>query len=298
MEYVDYEEPKPNYFYDIVDVKCIGVNFADTHQTEDTYISKQKLPFVPGAEVAGINSKGKRVVAIASAGAYAEKVHTFKNLTIEIPDNIKFQEAVALMIQGTTAWNLLHNLGNVKNGNSILIHSGSSGVGVMAIQIAKLAGAKVTTTVSNKEKEELVKELGADFIIESSLIKENIKQNEYDIVLNMSGENLDHDLYSLKPFGKLIVYGIASRKPPMPINPAQLLAESKSIMGFWLNHSFENIDLFKETLNNLFNLVSSKQIKVVIKNRYSLKDVQLAHSDILNRRTVGKVILTTEEFNE
>jgi NADPH2:quinone reductase len=298
MEYVNYEVPKPNYFYDIVNVKCIGVNFADTHQTEDTYISKQKLPFIPGAEVAGINSKGKRVVAIASSGAYAEKVHTFKNLTIEIPDNIEFEESVALMIQGTTAWNLLHNLGNVKNGNSVLIHSGSSGVGVMAIQIAKLAGAKVTTTVSNKEKEELVKELGADFIIESSLIKENIKQNEYDIVLNMSGENLDNDLYSLKPFGKLIVYGIASRKPPMPINPAQLLAESKAIMGFWLNHSFENIDLFKETLNNLFNLVLNKQIKVIIKNRYSLKDARLAHLDILNRITVGKVILTTEESNE
>jgi NADPH2:quinone reductase len=294
MEYVDYQEPKPNYFYDIVDVKYIGVNFADTHQTEDTYISKQRLPFIPGAEVAGINSKGKRVVGIASSGAYAEKVHTFKNLTIEIPDHIEFEEALALMIQGTTAWNLLHNLGNIKNNNSVMIHSGSSGVGVMAIQIAKLAGANVTTTVSNEEKEKLVKDLGADFVINSL----EVKQNEYDIVLNMSGEDLDRDLYSLKPFGKLIVYGIASRKPPKPINPAQLLSESKSIMGFWMNHSFENINLFKETLNNLFTLVEKKQIKVIIKNKYSLKDSQKAHLDILNRKTMGKVILTTEDLNE
>lgn len=292
---MDHDEPKLNNFYDIVDVKYVGVNFADTHQTENTYISKQKLPFVPGAEVAGINSKGKRVVAIAPLGAYAEKVYTLKDLTIEIPNQIEYKDALSLMIQGTTAWIMLNDLGNVKNGKSVLIHSGSSGVGVLAIQIAKFYGAKVTTTVSNIEKELLVKELGADIVIRSEKIKENIKNSQYDIILNMSGDSIEQDIYCLKPFGRLILYGMASRKIPQPINPTQLLAESKSIMGFWLNHYFENVLLFKETLNNLFDMVINHQIKTVNINTYDLKNASVAHFDILNRKTMGKVTLYVED---
>jgi len=123
--------------YTLIDVKEIGVNFADTHQIKNTYLMTSKLPFIPGAEAAGFDKNKKRVIGISPSGSYATKANLWKSLTLEIPDTISFSQALHIFIQGASAWHLVNSIGNVKSGEKVLVYSGGSGVGSISIQLAK-----------------------------------------------------------------------------------------------------------------------------------------------------------------
>ena len=301
MQYLDLPDPKldPIAGKDevVIDVTSIGINYADTHQTENSYLSAQTLPLVPGIEVTGI-AEGKRVLASVASGGYAQKAIASKRALIEIPDGVTDNQALCMLVQGSTAWHILKTVGHVKAGDSVVVHAAAGGVGTIAIQLAKLWGAKVIAVTSSDEKKELAKSLGADVVIDANT--DNLKENllaanggkPVDLVLEMvGGKTTDISLDVLAPFGRLIVYGMASRTPGASINPASLMGGSKTITGFWLAHCFGSKTLLNDVITELFDLVKAGKLKPVIGATFPLSKAADAHKAMLARETTGKIAL-------
>jgi NADPH2:quinone reductase len=288
----------PTQGQEVITVTAIGINYADTHQTENSYLSKQELPLVPGIEVVGMTSDGRRVLAPAGAGGYAQSVAVHSRAMIEIPSGVTDEQALCMLVQGSTAWHVLKTVGHLKAGESVLIHAAAGGVGTIAIQLAKLWGAKVIAVTSSTEKAKLAKELGADVTIlasDSELAAQMLAANEgkpFDLILEMvGGKTFDESLAVLAPFGRLITYGMASRTPPASINPAVLMGGSKTITGFWLSHCFGKKELMNDVIEELFQLVIAGKLNPVTGSKFALSDAGNAHRALLARQTTGKVSL-------
>lgn len=296
MQYVELPDPVGNERRALVDITSIGVNYADTHQTENSYLSKQTLPLIPGMEIAG-RVDGKRVVGLSMTGGYAQKCLANPMGLVDIPDGVSDEQALALFVQGLTAWHLLTTMGHLKAGESVLVHAAAGGVGTIAVQLARLWGAKVIASASTPEKMELARSLGADVVIAADAdIKEAVKaatnNRGADIVLEMvGGKTFGASLASLAPFGRLITYGMASRTAPTPVHPGSLMTGSKTMSGFWLSDCFGKKEMIHDVMGSLFQLVIEGKLKPVIGATYPLSQAQQAHQALLQRSSVGKITL-------
>src|SRR3954462_10927274 len=151
-----------------IDVSTAGINYADTHQAENTYLAPAELPLVPGGEAVGRTPDGRRVVALLGAGGYAEKALASPALMWDVPDAVSDAQALALVLQGTTAWHLLRTSAQLRAGESVVVHACAGGVGTLAIQLAKRFGAgRVIGVASSEEKRELARRLGADAVVDA-----------------------------------------------------------------------------------------------------------------------------------
>ena len=268
----------------LIDVKEIGVNFADTHQIKNTYLMPSRIPFIPGAEAAGFDKDNKRVIGISPMGSYATKANLWKSLMIEIPDDISFSQALHVFIQGASAWHLINSIGNVKNGEKVLIYSGGSGVGSIAIQLAKMLGAEVYSTSTKDSVLKIFNKIG---------VKTDIHGKKFDVILNMSGSDIGRDLSLLNNFGRLVIYGMADENFANInlVDPKILMNGSKTVSGFWLHNCFEEPSKFVDIVKSLFVLIQKGLLNTYTDFKYPLKDATKAHYDILSRKTYGKVIL-------
>src|SRR3954465_12966381 len=170
LELVDLPVPEPGDGEVLIRVSRAGMNFADTHQRRNDYLAAQELPLVPGGEVAGVREDtGGRVVALCGTGGYAEYATAPQALTFPIPDGVDDGTALALLIQGLTAWHLYRTCGRVGPGESVVVVSGAGGVGSLAVQLGHLMGAgRVIATASSAEKRDLVRSLGADAAVDTA----------------------------------------------------------------------------------------------------------------------------------
>jgi len=298
MKYVDLPEPVPAGSQVLLDVTAIGINYADTHQTENSYLSTQKLPLIPGMEVVGKMPDGSRVLALAASGGYCQKTLVNPKTVIALPDKVSDGQALAMMVQGSTAHMILKKMGQIKAGESVVIHAGAGGVGSVAIQLAKLWGAFVIAVTSSDEKKKLCMALGADVVVdanEADLTAALIKANNgkgVDLILEMvGGSTLDQSLEALAAFGRLVVYGMASRKAPKAIHPGALMPKSQSVIGFWLVNALADKELMAEVFMDLFGMIITGKLKPVIGSTYPLSKAADAHRDMLARKTVGKIVL-------
>jgi NADPH2:quinone reductase len=298
MKYVDLPEPVPAGSQVLLEVSAIGINYADTHQTENSYLSTQKLPLIPGMEVVGKMPDGSRVLALAATGGYCQKTLVNPKTVIPLPDKVSDGQALAMMVQGSTAHMILKKMGQIKAGESVVIHAGAGGVGSVAIQLAKLWGAFVIAVTSSDEKKKLCMELGADVVVdagEADLTAALIKANNgkgVDLILEMvGGSTLDQSLDALAAFGRLVVYGMASRKAPKAIHPGALMPKSQSVIGFWLVNALADKELMAEVFMDLFGMIITGKLKPVIGSTYPLSKASDAHRDMLARKTVGKIVL-------
>ena len=298
MKYVDLPEPVPAGSQVLLDVTAIGINYADTHQTENSYLSTQKLPLIPGMEVVGKMPDGSRVLALAATGGYCQKTLVNPKTVIALPDKVSDGQALAMMVQGSTAHMILKKMGQIKAGESVVIHAGAGGVGSVAIQLAKLWGAFVIAVTSSDEKKKLCLDLGADVVVdanEADLTAALIKANNgkgVDLILEMvGGSTLDQSLDALAAFGRLVVYGMASRKAPKAIHPGALMPKSQSVIGFWLVNALADKELMAEVFMDLFGMIITGKLKPVIGSTYPLSKASDAHRDMLARKTVGKIVL-------
>jgi len=296
MRYLDLPDPIAGDDEVILEVTGIGINYADTHQTEDSYLSKQELPLIPGLEVVG-TFEGKRYLTGAPS-AYAERVVAKKNQLIPIPDSITDGQALSTFVQGTTAWHILKTIGHLKSGESVVVHAAAGGVGTIAIQLAKMWGAKVIAVASTEAKRDLAKRLGADVAIDASVegLKERIIEanggKRVDLVLEMvGGKTFDRSLEALTTFGRIVTYGMASREPMSMVHPAQLMGRSQSISGFWLANCFGRKELMADVIAELFSLIAKGSIEVIVGATYPLSQAAEAHRSILARASTGKVVL-------
>lgn len=296
MRFIDVEDPIAGDDEVILEVTGIGINYADTHQTEDSYLSKQELPLIPGLEVVG-TFEGKRYLT-GAPNAYAEKVVAKKNQLIPLPDAITDGQALATFVQGTTAWHILKTIGHLRAGESVVVHAAAGGVGTIAIQLAKMWGAKVIAVASTEVKRDLAKRLGADVTIDASVegLKERIIEanggKRVDIILEMvGGKTFDRSLEALTTFGRIITYGMASREPMSMVHPAQLMGRSQTISGFWLANCFGRKELMADVIAELFSLIAKGSIEVIVGATYPLSQAAEAHRSILARASTGKVVL-------
>jgi len=298
MHYVDLPDLVAGNDQVLLKVLAAGINYADTHQIENSYLSPQKLPLIPGIEVVALTPDGKRVLAPVGSGGYAELALAHSKSLFPIPDEISDGEALAMMVQGTTAFHTLKTMGHLKKGETVLIHAPVGGVGVIAIQLAKLWGATVIASTSSDEKKKLALELGADLVIDSKsedLAAEILKVTNgrgVDLVLEMvGGTTFGASLDALAPFGRLITYGNASRSATREVTGGELMRGSKTVSGFWLSDCFAHPAMLRDVIIELFGLIKSKKIKVLVGKSYPLADAAQAHKDLRSRATFGKLIL-------
>ena len=234
LELTDVPEPVAGPGQLLLTVDRAGVNYADTHQAENTYLSRTTLPLVPGAEVAGRTADGRRVVALVGSGGYAERAVAEPAAAFDVPDAVDDLTALALLVQGATALLLLRRTVHLEPGESVVVHAAAGGVGSLAVQLAKAWGAgRVIATASSPEKRALALSLGADVAIDAAApdmtaaLREANGGRRVDIVLDMTGGRVtDESVAALAPFGRLAFYGMANRTPPTPVAPASLMAHS------------------------------------------------------------------------
>src|SRR3954451_13383829 len=263
LQYVDVPDPSPKLSEIVVNVKRIGVNFADTHASRNDYLAAQTLPLIPGAEISGQTNDGRRVAVLLGSGGYAEKVAVPQAQMIELPPEVDFDQAAGGLLQGLTAMALVHRCARIEPGETIVVEAAAGGTGTLAVQLAKRAGAKVIGLASSEEKRELVQGLGADATVDSragnlgEAIREANDGNRVDAVLHMSGgEAFDQELGVLAPLGRMVVFGIASREQ-REVSTAALLRGSKSVIGFWLVHLLTRQHLVAPMIGELLGSAAS-----------------------------------------
>src|SRR6266550_2708327 len=169
LQLADVPIPEPGEGEVLIRVSRAGMNYADTHQRTNDYLASYELPLVPGGEVAGVREDtGERVVAMSGLGGYAEYATAPAALTFPIPDGVDDGTALALLIQGLTAWHLYRTSAKVAPGESVVVHAAAGGVGSLAVQLGKPMGAgRVIALASTQAKRDLAVELGADVAIET-----------------------------------------------------------------------------------------------------------------------------------
>lgn len=299
LELVDLPAPEAHGELQRIAVDSAGINYADTHQAADDYLAPQRLPFVPGAEVVGRTADGRRVVALLTNGGYAEQALAHPAMTFDLPDTVDDTTALALVLQGTTAWHLLRTSSHLAPGETVVVHAAAGGVGSIAVQLARGLGAgRVIATASTPEKRELTLELGADVAIDpasedldGALLEAN-GGRPVDVVLEMVGGGVfDSSLAALAPFGRLVTYGMASRTPPTPVEVGRLMATSRSVIGFWLVHALALPGGLHPAMVDLLALHAAGRLRVLDGGRYPLQGARQAHEDIRSRRTHGKLTL-------
>jgi NADPH:quinone reductase len=299
LELVTLPDPSPADGFELVDVIAAGVNYADTHQTDNSYLSPTTLPVVPGSEVVGRTADGRRVTSMVGTGGYAEKALAPQGLTFDVPDGVSDGAALALLVQGLTAWHLLRTCARLQPGDSVVVHAAAGGVGTLAVQLAKQWGAgRVIGTASSPEKRDLAESLGADVTVGADVpdmneaLREANGGRKVDVVLEMvGGPTFDGSLRALAPFGRLVVFGMASRVPPTPIDPGRLMVGSKMVMGYWLVDCLRDLSMVSGPMTELLDLTASGQLRPVVGATYPLADARQAHEDMRARATTGKVVL-------
>ena len=299
LRLTDLPDPEPVPGSTVVAVSLVGVNYADTHHVENSYLAPAKLPLVPGAEVAGRAPDGRRVVALVGEGGYAERALAPDGLCFDLPDQVNNAQALALVVQGVTAWHLLRTSSRMAQGESVVVHAAAGGVGSLAVQLAKAWGAgRVIATASTEAKRQVALDLGADVALDSSgddltaRLKEANHGRGVDIVLEMAGGPVfDASLAALGRFGRLVTYGMASRTAPTPVDPGRLMTGSKSVIGFWLIDCIGRPGMLAEPLAELFSMTATGELRPLMGGQYPLSEVARAHRDLRARTTVGKLVL-------
>ncbi len=287
-------------------VRAAGINPADLVRLSGR-LGSVPLPYIPGMDVCGeVESlgagvthlkRGDRVFGRALAGGYAEKTCLAATEAIPLPPNLSFEEGAAIPIPFYTAYHALHNRAVVKSGETVLVSAGGGGVGLAAVQLARVAGARVITTVGSKDKAERISALGAhvavnykeqDFVTEVQKFTDN---KGVDVIIeNVATDNLAKDLIALAPQGRIVVIGTGTGKAPdatFPVFPA--LFKDATVLGMSLLNAGAAIPEMATALTRLF---SEGKIKAVVSKSYPLADAPKAMEDLLASRVFGKLVLT------
>jgi NADPH2:quinone reductase len=299
LELVELERPSPNPDEVLIRVAMAGVNFADTHRRTDSYVARTTLPMVPGIEVAGVREDtGERVVALCGDGGYAEYALAARDRVFPVPGGVEDAAALAMLVQGCTAWHLYRTAGRVRDGESVVIHAAGGGVGSLAVQLARpLGAARVIASASTEPKLELARELGADRALlgaPDGLTERILAANDgrpVDVIFDSAGGPVfEQSLAALAPFGRIVTYGIASREQNQ-IRTGQLLRNSQAVVGFWLWHCLERPGMLGEALADLFARLSAGTLRALIGGVYPLAQAAQAQIDLAARSSTGKLVL-------
>jgi NADPH2:quinone reductase len=307
LQYEDVPAPEPKAGEVLIKVEAAALNRADLSLRKGAYrISPDQLPVIPGREFAGTVEKlganvseykvGQRVLGYPSLGGYAEKAVAKTSEVRPVPDGITSAQAAAAPTVFLTAWFGLLTDGALKSGEWVLVQSGSSGVGVAAIQIAKHLGAKVIATTGSEEKARRLRKLGADVTIdvsENDFLAEVMRvtgNRGVDVVLEMIGGDVyQKSLQALAPGGRLVSIGGAfGAIPETPPN----LAEGRKAMRFSITNYLKAKPEDFGKLDDIFKLIGEKKFQIPIDKTFPLAETRAAQRYLEGRDHFGKVMLT------
>ncbi|MGW0809777.1 quinone oxidoreductase family protein [Nonomuraea sp. NPDC002799] len=281
-----------------IDVEAAGVNFADVRQIAGHYARPDRLPFIPGNEVIGRDPQGRRVMGFTANGFATRAVLGAGDLVV-VPEALAAEKALALLVQGLTAWHLLRSSARLRAGESVVVNSGAGGVGSLAVQLAGVFGAgRVIATASTAEKRALALELGADAAVDGGAdgyaerVIEANRGRPVDVVLDaVGGAVFEAALVALAAFGRLVTYGTSSGEPAPVVDPARLTAGNQGVAGFWLKPMLAARGIDRPELGELLHLTATGAVRPLAGGSYPLSEARRALADLAGRRTVGKVVL-------
>jgi NADPH2:quinone reductase len=315
LRYEEVPDPVPGPGQVLLRVLAAGVNYADaTRRTGGSaYPRPTPLPFTPGSEVVGVVEKlgdgvtavtrGATVMAWLGQGGYAEMAVADAADLLPVPPGIKPEEALSLIIQGLSAALILKGSARLQAGESVLIEGAAGGVGVIAVQLAKIYGARnVIGAASTKAKRDLVISLGADAAVDYSKpgwteeVKANNGGRGIDVILEMTGGAVfQAAIGCLAPRGRMVAYGNASRQP-MNLNVQQLYAQNQTVTGFFLSgfiasQSSDRGAFAGKLLDELGGYVRDGRLRLQLGGTYKLARASDAHRALEGRNTTGKIVL-------
>ena len=305
LRYIDVPDPAPGAGEALIDVKAIGVNYAEIQARVGLVPSA--LPAIPGSEAAGVVSQvGEGVsevavgdlVAYSGVGAsYAEQVVAPSWRLVKLPDGLDAEQGAAAMLQGMTAHYLLYSTYPLKSGETALIHSAAGGMGLLMTQISKSLGAQVIGTVSTEAKAQLARQAGADHVINYAEedFEERVKeitggagvQVVYDAV---GASTFDKSIACLMPRGYMVSYGRASGAVP-PVDLQVLSSKSLFLTRPSLTAYTSTREELLQRAGDILGWVRSGQLKLHIHTKLPLRDAAEAHRQLQGRATTGKLLL-------
>jgi NADPH2:quinone reductase len=289
-------------------VEAAGVNFADTARRSGRYPFPAPLPCIPGGEVYGPVEEvgpgvdksmvGRRFYAFSETGGYAQYALATAGRLIPEPSGVPPIAGLALLVQGLTAGLILKRAARLKVGESVLVEGAAGGVGVLAIQLAKLYGAgTVIGAASTEEKRKLVHKLGADATADYTLpgwperVKEATNGRGVDIILEMTGgPTFEQGFSCLAPFGRCVVYGMAGGVPgavPLP----RMLPNNHELIGFYLGGFFSEPKLIPSLFADLAGFVRERKLQLEMGDQLPLSKAAEMHRRLEGRKTTGKCVL-------
>ncbi len=299
-------EPQPGPGEVLIKVAAAGVNFIDIYYRLGQYPVEK--PYTPGDEAAGTVEAvgqgvtdfkpGDRVAHCQKMGSYAQYQVIPASKVVPVPEGLDLKQAAAVMLQGITAHYLSHSTYPIKSGETVLIHAGAGGVGQLLIQMAKMLGATVITTVSTAEKAALAKEAGADHIINytETDFEEEVKRitggEKLPVVYDSVGQStFNKSLNCLRPRGYMVLFG-ASSGPVPPFDP-QLLNRRGSLYLTrpTMGHYIATREELLARAGDVFKWVAEGKLKVKFDHTYPLAEAAQAQTDLKARATTGKVLL-------
>jgi len=305
----DIPSPKPGKGQVLVSVKASGVNFPDVLLIQNKYQFKPELPFTPGSEIAGVVKQvgegvhgfmpGDRVMAHIRSGGYAEEAVVDEALLAPVPAGLDFTVAASFGLVYATAYHALKDRAAIRADETLLVLGAAGGVGLAAVELGKLLGARVIACASSEEKLETCKRFGAEVAInyEREDLREALKNlgRPIDIVLDpVGGKYSEPAVRAMAWKGRYLVVGFASGDiPKIPLNLT--LLKGCSIVGvFWGEFARRERDLNAANLKELTAWLRAKKIKPLVSASYPLERAADALNDMMNRKVQGKVVLTTE----
>lgn len=306
LQWTDTAEPTPRPGQVLLKVDAAGVNYADIMRRQGNYPGPD-LPATLGLEAAGTIAQlgegvtglavGQKVMGMGPQGQ-AEYVAINANYVFPYPASVDPVQAGGMPIVFLTAYHLLKTRGQLQAGDTVLIQAGASGVGTVAIQLAKAWGARVITTASSTEKLDLARSLGADETINYAAqdFEEEVRQltdgNGVELLLEcVGGPTLEKSLRCVAAYGKLISYGNASGTAAS-LPAAEIFAANRTVIGFSMGRSPMGRLDHRAAMTEIFDLLADGRLRLVVDRVLPMEQVAAAQQHLSNRGSQGKVILT------
>jgi NADPH:quinone reductase len=308
LEYADVPAPVPGPGEVAVDVRAIGCNFPDILIVQGKYQKRPPLPFSPGAEVAGVVSAvgrdvvgiapGQRVYALTSYGGYAEVVAVPAARVYPLPAPMTFEQGAAFgLVYGTSYGALVHRAG-LRAGETLLVHAAAGGVGLAAVQIGKVLGARVLATAGSPEKLEVARAAGADVLIDYregdwvERVKAETGGAGADVIYDpVGGDVFDGSTRCIAFEGRLLVVGFTGGRVA-DVATNRILLKNISIVGVhWGLYSERNPGFVRACMADLHALAEAGKIAPVVWKTFPLCEAAQALAAIASRESYGKVVL-------
>ncbi len=306
MRWEDVPTPEPGPGEVLVKHAAVGLNYIDVYFRTGLY--KTQLPATPGMEAAGtVMAVGPGVVEFAvgdrvaygtgAVGAYATERAVPVERLVRLPDEIGFETAAAMMLQGMTAQYLARRTYRVQKGQTIVVHAAAGGVGLILCQWARHIGATVIGVVSTEAKAELARAHGAEHVVVGHAdLPAQVKRITGGAMVPVVYDSVGKDTFMasldcLAPLGLMVTYGNASGPVP-PVDPALLAAKGSLYLTrpTLATYAARRIDLLA-TANELFDVVKSGAVKIRVNQTFPLREAAAAHEALEARRTTGSTVL-------